>query len=194
MSQHPGADELRIRSILRTRGVGPDVTPPEPAARPRDWLDDILDSDTSAPPHETAAVPAAEERTELKPAKKQRPGKKKRQKKQPRADHPAWDASPRQSLLDAYDRIPYRLKWLAYQASAAYMGWSCGLVDWSTRVTAWIADTGLIGVQAFFWYGVAAATFGLYRHTRRWWWPVAWMAAIPACSTVTGVLLYAPTQ
>ncbi|MFD4968936.1 hypothetical protein [Streptomyces sp. NPDC058424] len=50
----PGADELRIRSILRQRGVGPDAQsdatiPPMPTQRPRDWLDGILDDNTQAP-------------------------------------------------------------------------------------------------------------------------------------------------
>lgn len=44
-----GGDELRIRSLLIMNGVGPDAgipggIPPKPIARPRDWLDDILDA------------------------------------------------------------------------------------------------------------------------------------------------------
>jgi hypothetical protein len=190
----PGADELRMRHILRQRGVGPDAEPPpaarpQPSGRPRDWLDDILDSPPPAAP-EPETEPAKPKLEKPKP----KSAKKKRRKKKPRADHPAWDSHPRQSLLDAYDRIPYRIRWLAYHASAAYLGWSAGLVDYATYVTAWIADAGLVGVQATFWYCAGAATFVLYRRTRRWWMPVAWMAAIPACSTVVGVLLYAPTQ
>lgn len=55
MTTQPGADELRMRAILQTRGVGPDaapppVIPPEPVARPRDWLDDILDSPAPSKP------------------------------------------------------------------------------------------------------------------------------------------------
>lgn len=115
----------------------------------------------------------------------------------PATPRTAWDTrppSPRQSLIEAWDRVPYRLKWLAYHASAAYLGWSAGLVDWVTYVTAWIAATGPAGPQAVFWYCAAGATFLLYRRTRGWWLPVAWLAAVPACSTVLGVLLYAPTQ
>ncbi|CAM5250339.1 hypothetical protein SGLAM104S_01614 [Streptomyces glaucescens] len=86
------------------------------------------------------------------------------------------------------------MRWLGYHASAAYLGWELGLVDWASYVTAWITETGLIGVQAFFWYATGAATVFLYRRTRHWWLPVAWLAAVPASSVVTGVLLYAPNS
>jgi hypothetical protein len=196
----PGADELRIRGILRRHGVGPAAVPPpvppKPTVRPRDWLDDILNSPpptpASKPEQDTAPPPA-----KPKPKKPRKTTSTKRRKPKPGAARTAWDsrpASPRQSLLDAWDAVPYRLKWLAYHASAAYLGWSCGLVGYVTYVTAWIADTGLIGLQATFWYGAAAATFLLHRRTRSWWWPIAWLAAVPATSTVVGVLLYAPTQ
>lgn len=57
----PGPDELRVRGLLRKRGVGPDAEvpplPPAPARLPtgyepraRDWLDDILDTTPSPAP------------------------------------------------------------------------------------------------------------------------------------------------
>ncbi len=216
MSHEQGADELRVKAILAGRGVGPDavpaVVPPKPTGRPRDWLDDILDTKpgpaaTPKPKPAAKADPApktgadpVEKTTPKPPASKAKPqakaGKKRRKKrKQPGPDTPrsAFDtrpASPRQSLLDAWDRVPYRLKWLAYHAAAAYLGWSVGLVDWWTYVTSWIAGTGLVGVQAFFWYGVAVVEFLLYRRTRGAWLPVAWLAAVPVTSTIVGVLLY----
>lgn len=186
----PGADELRIRYFLRVRGVGPNGIPPKPPRRPRDWLDDILDSNTTpAPPTPRPPAPP-----KPKPPKKPK-ARKRRRRKQPGPDTPRtpWDSrprDPRQSLAEAWDRVPYRLKWLAYHASAAYLGWMVGLVGWVTYVTAWIARTGLIGPQAIFWYVTGAATFLLHHRTRRWWRPVAWLAAVPACSTVVGVLLY----
>jgi hypothetical protein len=42
MTTAPGADERRIRHALHTRGVGYAPQPPA-AARPRDWLDDVID-------------------------------------------------------------------------------------------------------------------------------------------------------
>lgn len=223
MSSAQGADELRIRATLIKQGVGPDAehapvvpprppVPPKPTTRPRDWLDNLLDDnattgaggqddepegDEPAPeidppkgPKPTAAVKA---KPQAKPRKRK---KRKARRPGPNTPHTPWDAhpqSPRQSLIEAYDRIPYRLKWLGYHATAAYLGWTCGLVDYATYVTRWIADTGTVGPQAFFWYVTGAATFLLYRRTRGHWWPVAWCAAVPVTSTVVGVLLYAPT-
>lgn len=197
----PGADERRMQHILKERGVGPDALPPMPAERPRDWLDDLLDSNTPAPaPAEEAVEPEAGHQP-AKP-KKPQPGKARKARKRKRQrskrhnpDTPrsAWDneaSNPRQSLIDAWAAVPYRLKWLAYHLAAAYLGWTVGLVDWVTYVTVWIATTGLIGAQAAFWYGAAAATFLLHRRTRHWWWPVAFLAAVPVSSTVVGVLLY----
>lgn len=203
----PGADELRVRGILRQRGVGPDAAPAiaptspteESEPRKRDWLDDILDT-TTDPPHtpEPEAEQPAED-PEPAPAKTGKPKKtagKRRPKAKKRksgAARSAWDTtppSPRQSLIEAWDAVPYRIKWLAYHASAAYLGWSMGLVDWATYVTAWIADAGFTNPQSIFWYCVAAATCLLYRRTRPWPLPLAWLAAVPVTSTLTGVLLY----
>lgn len=211
MSTDQGADELRMRAILKDRGVGPDAepptVPPKPTSRPRDWLDDILD--TKAAPKAAAAekpkpaptTPAARtvEKTSPKPSTEKKPqakpGKKRKKRKRPGPDTPrsAFDArptSPRQSLLDAWDGVPYRLKWLAYHAAAGYLGWAIGLVDWATYVTRWIADGRFANPQAIFWYLAGAATFLLHHATRRRWWPVSWLAAVPATSTVVGVLLY----
>ncbi|MFE0801109.1 hypothetical protein [Streptomyces sp. NPDC058812] len=196
----PGADEQRVRAILRTRGVGPDAIPPKPTGRPRDWLDDILDSPApkpavpTAPPH-PAVQPEAKQPT-AKPAASKAKAKRKKKPSRDKAQHAplTWETSPRQSLADAFDRIPPRIKWLAYHASAAYLGWTVGLVDWVSYVTAWIADTGLIGAQASLWYAAAGGTFLLHRRTRRWWFPVAWLAAVPASSVIVGVLLYAPNK
>jgi hypothetical protein len=190
----------------------PSTPPTIPAAAPdRDWLTDILDGNATTPepapepveepagtepetaPAAPAQAPARKADQALKPARKRKQKKTKRPK--PGAPRAAWDTrpqSPRQSLIEAYDNIPYRLRWLTYHASAAYMGWSAGLVDYTTHVTAWIADTGF-GPQAWFWCAVGAATLPLHRRTRGLWWPIAWFAAIPAASTVVGVLLYAPT-
>jgi hypothetical protein len=214
VNQTPGADELRIRALLVAHQVGPDAVPPKPtvppkpAARPRDWLDDLLEAqpepvEEETPQPEPEPEPAVEEPeaapAEAKPKKpRTKPGRKAKRKSRrpkPGGAQAAWDTrppSPRQSLTDAWDRVPYRLKWLGYHASAAYLGWSTGLVGYATYVTAWIDRTGLVGPQAVFWYGAAAGTVLVYRRTRHWWKPVAWLAAVPVTSTVVGVLLYAP--
>ncbi|MCX4703888.1 hypothetical protein [Streptomyces sp. NBC_01373] len=197
MSRYPEGDELRIQTLMRQHGVGPNAVPPKPTARPRDWLDEILTSPPAEPTPAPEPEPEAEpvEKTKTKPKGNASRRRKRRKRKRPGPDTPrsAFDsrpASPRQSLLDAWDQVPYRLKWLAYHASAAYLGWSIGLVGWVTYVTAWIADTGPVGVQATFWYSAAAATFVLHHRTRGWWKPAAWLAAVPATSVVVGVLLH----
>lgn len=186
----PDADERRVRALLRQHGVGPNAIPPQPTTRPRDWLDDILNS----PPPKPAPAPPSDTASKT-PAKAKKRKRRRKGSKRPRPDTPrsAWDTrppSPRQSLLDAWDGVPYRLKWLAYHASAAGLGWSMGLVGWATYVAAWIADNGLTDPQAIFWYVVGAATFLLHHASRRRWRPVAWLAAVPASSVVVGVLLY----
>jgi hypothetical protein len=202
----PGADERRVRQLLIKQGVGPDAglpstVPPKPTGRPRDWLDDILDN---APTTTAAAEPTPAQddeqptqKTEPTPApvKTKKPRERRPKAKQPRPGAPraAFDSrppSPRQSLIEAWDRIPGRLKWLAYHSSAAYLGWSMGLVGWVTYVTAWTAHGHLASPQAIFWYVVGAATLLLHHATRSRWWPIAWLAAVPASSTVVGVLLY----
>jgi hypothetical protein len=213
VSTEQGADELRMKAILTTRGVGPDAksaaVPPKPAGRPRDWLDDILDTKPAPKaaavekPKPAPTTPAARtvEKTSPKPApdekKPQAKTKKKRRKKRkrpgpdtPRSAFDGREQSPRQSLLDAWGAVPYRLKWLAYHAAAGYLGWTVGLVDWVTYVTNWIADGRLTHPQAIFWYLAGVATLLLHHATRGRWWPVAWLAAVPATSTVAGVLLY----
>ncbi len=128
-------------------------------------------------------------------ARPQKPGLEQPIKPTPGAARTAWDTrppAPRQSLADAWDRVPYRLKWLGYHSTAAYLGWSVGLVDWATHVTDWIATSDPTSGQAVFWYATAAGTALIYRRTRSWWRPVAWLAAVPVTSTIVGVLLYAP--
>jgi hypothetical protein len=198
-------EERQVRDRLITLVDGPDAAPaaadpattppPKPAVRPRGWLDDILDAPPPAPEPvkdesepATPAVPAKPKKPKAKAAKRRRPDR--RNSAAPRS---AWDTqpvSPRQSLIEAWDRVPYRLKWLAYHASAAYLGWTVGLVGWTTYVTAWIAAGHLTSPQAVFWYVAGALTVLLHHRTRSRWWPVAWLSAVPVSSTVVGVLLY----
>ncbi len=199
MTAEPGADELRVRALLVARQVGPDAIPPKPVGRPKDWLDDIMAADLAPAAEEPAEPAPAEAPAPARDAKAKKPRpaktatKKKTKRPKPGTPRAAFDGrppAPRQSLVEAWDRVPYRLRWLAYHASAAYLGWTIGLVDWATYVTAWIATTGLLGPQAAFWYLAAGGTVLLYRRTRGWWRPVAWLAAVPVTSTVVGVLLY----
>jgi hypothetical protein len=213
MDTQPGADELRVRQMLIKNGVGltptaPAAIPPKPTTRPRDWLDDLLDGGSTAPnsvkvqpepldPEPPVAEPqppkADPKAAAQKPQATASARRKKLRRPDPRTPRSAWDTrppAPRQSLVEAWGRVPYPLKWLAYHAAAAYLGWTICLVSWATYVTAWIANGHLTSPQSVFWYVAAALTFLLYRRARGMWRPVAWLAAVPAASTVVGVLLY----
>lgn len=187
-------DELRVRAILRQAGVGPDAIPPKPTERPRDWLDDILDS--PAPPPPAPTVPQVVKETEPRPAAaKAKKPKKGRGKKRTKAQAApiGWEHSPRQSLADAWDGISPRTRWLVHHATAAAAGWPIGLVGWGSNTAAWFAAGHWTAPSAWVLYGLGLCAISLYRRARTWAWPAAWAAAIPVSSITAGVLLYAPT-
>jgi hypothetical protein len=127
-------------------------------ARERDWLDDILDNgpaSASKPEHEPAppedwwaplyqddeadldtftgnthasTTPPQPDRTpdtedHDQDITDQAPAKA------PKKPRPAAPEAPRQSLIEATARIPRRIRWLTYHASAAGAGWWLGWVD-----------------------------------------------------------------
>ncbi|MGW2692362.1 hypothetical protein ACWC3Y_10930 [Streptomyces sp. NPDC001296] len=193
MTAQPEADELRIRSILRNRGVGPDAVtpaavPPKPAARPRDWLDDILD-ETPEPepePEEKPAAPEPRQRRRSRPA--EQPATE--ADEAPHRGSRLRPAVPRLSLLDAVDGIRPRVRWLIYHGTAAAAGWPLGLTRWATHTASWYAQGHWASTSAWVLYGLGLCAISLYRRSRRWAWPAAWAAAIPASSVTVGVLLY----
>jgi hypothetical protein len=145
----PGADEKRVAHILRQRGVGPDSQPPAiprelPPGferRPRDWLDEILDGNTTPtpapvrkPPPEPEPEPPVEE-----PVPPDEPGTWSR----------AWDA------------VTARVKpWKAIVALAAavvpipWTGYSAA-VTWAYTVSE------ARGIHQGFGYALAFGTFTL---------------------------------
>ena len=194
MSAQPEADELRIRSILKQRGVGPDARPPAippmPKQRPRDWLDDLLEDGPQPTPEEESAVPG---RSWWKPS---RPAELPTDEAEDGTD-PAPDpgsgprpAAPRLSLLDAAAGLRPRIRWLIYHSTAAAAGWPLGLVNWATHTAAWYAQGHWTSTSAWVLYGLGLCALSLYRRSRAWAWPAAWAAAIPASSVTVGVLLY----
>ncbi|MDX3645308.1 hypothetical protein P1P70_39135, partial [Streptomyces sp. MB09-02B] len=100
----------------------------------------------------------------------------------------------RQSLLDAWDNVPRRMRWLIRHATAAAVGWPLGWVGWATDTAAWYAAGNWTTPTAWVLYGLGACILGLYRRSRTWAWPFAWCAAVPVSSIAVGVLLYAPTS
>lgn len=194
----PGADERRIAQLLRQRGVGPDaepppVVPPIPAQRPRDWLDDILASNTAPKPEpaktpQAAAdpVPPDDDEDDLEPACQNKPRTKTRRPTPRREERD----EARQSLIDAWNNIPTRVRWLIRHATAAAAGWPLGWVGWGTDTAAWYAAGHWVSPSAFVLYGLGGCVLSLYRRARTWAWPLAWAAAVPVSSIALGVLLY----
>ncbi|MFF8953868.1 hypothetical protein ACF09I_34480 [Streptomyces sp. NPDC014940] len=103
-------------------------------------------------------------------------------------------ASRRQSLLDAWDGIRPRTRWLVHHATAAAAGWPLGLVHWASDTAAWYAAGNWTAPSAWVLYGLGLCSLALYRRARTWVWPAAWAAAVPVSSVIAGVLLYAPAQ
>lgn len=219
MTANPGADELRIRSILRKQGVGPDAdpaavarpTPPKPSTLPtiptatpdRDWLEDILDGNAGPPPADQDDEPEKggptpepdPPKTTANKTKPQVKARKKKRSKRPGPNTPrsAFDShpeDPKQSLVEAYARVPSKIRWLIYHGTAAAAGYRIGWVDFSTDTTAWIADHGPTHPQALFWYGFAVACILLYRRFSPSYLVFGWACTIPIASVVVGALLY----
>lgn len=198
MSHNVGADELRVRARLRQLVDGPTPEPPpmppgpppdgyQRTGRPRDWLDDILDSNATPPAERPARDPAPLPGPVAKQPAVRAP-------KQPSRQRPAYRKpvrpAPRKSLADAWDGTPPRLRWLAYHATAAAAGWWLGWVDWGTDTAAWYAAGHWTSSSAWVLYGLGGCALALHRRSRAWAWPFAWAATIPVSSVVLGVLLY----
>ena len=178
----PDADELAVRARLHRL-----FNPPPPhtthSPDPDDWWDRLYTNDEPEPA-EGSATPTRPLTLPAQPAAAP-----------PAPPTPASSRnSHRQSLLDAWAGIAPRTRWLIYHGTAAAFGWGLGIVSWATHVTAWIAAGRWVDPQSITCYLLGLGTVALYRRTRCWWWPVAWMAAVPASSIVTGVLLYAPNS
>lgn len=189
----PGADELAVRGRLR-KLLGEDDDPPtaEPAPDPDGWWDELYADDEPQPDPSQTPPAVAVPPTKPKKTKNSKAGKKTKPKRTT-APHAGMDSHPRQSLTDAFDRIPPRTRWLLYHATAAAAGWRLGLVDWGTNTAAWYAAGHWTTPSAFVLYGLGVCAICLYRRARAWAWPAAWAAAIPVSSTVVGILLYGTT-
>lgn len=171
-------------------GIIEPPAPPKPV-RPRDWLDDILDASPDPAPAKTPDPQPQAPEQQPEPATTQpaqTPAKPPRKRPTLRAGRQS--DSPRMSLLDAWDRTPRRIRWLAYHATAAAAGWRLGWVDWATDTAAWYADGHWNTPSAWVLYGLGAVALGLYRRSRTWAWPAAWAAAIPVSSVIAGIALY----
>ena len=158
--QAPGGDELRVRSLLIMNGVSPDAgipgsIPPKPTARPRDWLDDILDANTApskakprrAPKKQTAPEqekPAPESDEDEETKEEDAPGE---------PAQPAWDpVAIADRIARAYRDRPVgerlrdaaevvvnsraRFGQLFFTASGVWVAWRLGFTPWLVHFTA----------------------------------------------------------
>lgn len=213
-----GADEQRIRNILVGMGVGPDARPaPTPAREPRpaddSWWDRLY-ADTPEPARTPAPrlpdwwrdkpehlpEPAAEQAPAnpantppTSPNTTPPPAEPALVEKLPAPTPDREHLRPPQSLLDAWDNIRPRTRWLIRHTTAATAGWPIGLVNWASDTAAWFAAGHWTTPSAFVLYALGAGAIALHRRTRTWFWPIAWAATIPVSSITLGVLLYAPT-
>ncbi|MEV5957275.1 hypothetical protein AB0M11_26500 [Streptomyces sp. NPDC051987] len=167
MSIEPGADELRMRALLKQR-----IDP-----KPADWWepkpepaepDDEPELETAGRPPVFAPAPAY----------------------WPRPHVPAV-------LVHAPERaaaaISPRTRRLLYNASAAGAGWGLGLYQ---RFAWALNDCGTSqGVPAALVLGIGGALVIAHvwdRRTRHWWPGIAWVARIPLATALLALALYAP--
>lgn len=177
----PGADEPRMRAILRKRGVGPDA---EPAY---DWWQ------PQQPPPSADTEP-----TDTEPDEEEQPDNDDEPSKPPVfAPQPGYYPQPH--MPAAVDRargqiaLSPRTRKLLYNASAAGTGWALGLYH---QFAAAIADCGhQTGTSGGLALGVGGSLLIAHvwdRRTRHWWPPIAWCARIPLATALLALLLWAP--
>ena len=181
MNAQPGADELRIRSILRKLGVGPDAPPPAVPPGP--------------PPPEFEPAPARENWwAPADPVEDDSDEK-------PRPFAPQPDYWPHPHMPAALTAVPDKAaaaispgtRRLLYNATAAGAGWGLGLYQ---QFAAALADCGTsysIGGALVLGAGGSLLIAHVWdRRTRHWWPGIAWVARIPLATAVLALALWAP--
>lgn len=203
MSSQPGADELRMRTILRKQGVGPDadpaapvpprpVIPPKPTARPRDWLDELLDGGPPAP------KPASEPDDEPRQEPEEEPNEDAGQADQPRAFQPQPDYWPQPHApafiteANARPAVSAGTRKLLYNATAAGAGWGLGLYQEFADAIADCGQQSIGGALVLSAVGILLIAHLWDRRTRHWWPGIAWVARIPLATALLAVALWAP--
>jgi len=204
-----GADELRIKSLLVRNGVGPDAEPgpaipPKPTERPRDWLDDILDTsaDTPAGPAQKQNKPQV---SEAKPPKlkKSKQAKSPSGKAEPANDSTWSSAAAEKAKSTVTARLPkgkllnkQAVARTAYWASAAGVGWSIGIGPWFLACLNYYLGSGFYGmavlvVIALIVLAVDSGTHALRGPGRHAFARAAgWMTRIPLATALLAIALY----
>ncbi|MFF4834082.1 hypothetical protein [Streptomyces sp. NPDC001315] len=170
MTEQPGADELRMRAILRKRHVGPNADPP-PA---EEWWTEPADDETEEPEQSDRPAPFAAQPDYW-----------------PRPHMPAVLTSVPDRAAAAISPGTRRL---LYNASAAGAGWGLGLYD---QLAGAIADCGQTSIGGALVLGVGGCLLIAHvwdRRTRHWWPGIAWVARIPLATAVVALALWAPAS
>ncbi len=216
MSQKPGADELRIRHLLRRRGVGPDAQPP--TEDPDGWWDDLYADEQPKPrraprmpdwwkpkpatmPAGDAAEPADEEPAEEPEASPDPDPDPSDTDPEPSVwwmPQPDYWPRPRMPEAVTHSReraeaaISPRTRRILYNASAAGAGWGLGLYQQFADA---LADCGTTSIGGALVLGVGGTLLIAHvwdRRTRHWWPGIAWCARIPLATAVLALALWAP--
>lgn len=189
MTEKPGADELRLRSILRKHGVGPDAEPPpappgpppagfEPEPDRDDWwatemFDGVYGDETEEPEGEPERPPAFIVQPDYWP-------------------RPHMPAAVTRTRGRAEAAVSPGTRRLLYNVSAAGTGWLLGLYD----QFAWaINDLGHDSIGGALVLGIGSCLLIAHvwdRRTRHWWSGVAWAARIPLATAICALALWAP--
>lgn len=198
----PGPDELAVKERLITLVDGPAAAPaaptipPQPTARPRDWLDDILDGNAAAP--KPKSVPKQRTAPE-----QEEPASETGEDEEPEDEElgrpPAWDPTAiADRIVHAYRRRPVterlkdaaqvvvrsRAQWgqLFFTASGVWVAWRVGFTPWLVHFTA-DAPTG---IRVFF----LGAGWLINRRLDAMPLPIAWIGRAIYTATVVNLVLH----
>lgn len=168
------------------------AVPPKPTARPRDWLDNLLDDNATEP--EPTPEPDPE------PEPDEETGEDEEQTDRPRAFEPKTDYWPRPHLPATLTHIPdqaeaaisHGTRRLLYNASAAGAGWGLGLYQPLADALADCGTTSIGGALVLGIGGTALIAHVWDRRTRHWWPGIAWCARIPLATAILALALWAP--
>ncbi|MGW3135920.1 hypothetical protein [Streptomyces sp. NPDC001139] len=168
-----GADELRIRSLLRKQGVGPDA----------DWWAPNPDAPIVEAVDEPDEEPEPDEQPDRPPVFTSHPGY---------WPHPHVPAVLVHAPERAVAALSPRTRAFLYNASAAGAGWILGLYS----KFAWaIHDLGKSSISGAIVLGVGGTLLIAHvwdRRTRHWWPGIAWAARIPLATAILALALWAP--
>lgn len=190
--------------------------------RARDWLDDIIDSDATAPAEEPEAEAAPEprawwshKRSGANTSAPQQPEETEARsdsedaeepeepRDTPRAFEPQPGYWPRPHIPAAVTRtwdrsetaISPKTRSFLYNASAAGAGWALGLYHqfaWALNDCG--TSTGISGALVLGIGGSLLIAHVWDRRTRHWWPGIAWAARIPLATAMLALALYAPAS